>query len=1360
VSNLKKACIFITGFLLSALFLFGIPQTAFAASSVSITKVSVSSSVTQPAKAVIKFKVNQTCTVSIQVINSAGKKAAVFAYSNVAAKKLKTVYWDGKATKNNPAGYPAGSFVPAGKYTISLLAGRAKVSKSIKVLQVLPKPAKAAISVISGKYSAVWSAVPHAGGYELKVYKGSKAVKTIQTGKASYDITTLIKSKGQGSYKISVSAKGGGYYIKSGTAFSTYAAYPYVAVTGVKLNKTVLPLAVGGKYTLTASVSPANAVNKTVTWSSDNSAVAVVTGGLVTAKSSGTANITVRTADGNKSAVCKVTVTIGVSKITLNKDKTTLYTGSGEILEAVVYPANAANKNITWISGDTTIATVANGLVTAKKAGKTTITARSADGTKSAACAVTVAASFTKKTGTGVTAWNWFNQKYWLDANVSWDKIDPLPFLAQHGTNWLRVEAWMRSEPGLEEGPPFPASLGNGFCSRENELQVMRAGIAAGMKICLELALSDQGACASNQKAPAGWESKSVAETAAALHDYTKEVTQYYKNHGISIDMYEIGNEIEFGLCGYSNDTKLYVPDMNYLTEITRDKTVVWEKEAEILKGAIAGVKEADPDAKTMLHISTSRYPAVVQGFFAAMDEFGVDYDYGGLSYYPWFDPNPTVFSPSGYFDQSVAAIIARGKKVVICEYGYPSANNPMPAGWEIRYNSDYPFTPEGQAKWVRDFLQKVESNPDIEAVFDFFPDHFLDTQVPKQAWFEDDSHPKPVVYEYAKFQRSVPDTTPPTIKSVSLGANTIKNGGTLTLEARSNETPLYVSADLSLLDITKKSTLVLKEVTPGVYRGTFTISPGNTLANGSKTITVRAADACGNISLKDANISLANPAAPPAHYDLNDDFSDNTIDTDKWNAELYGGGTAAENGALTETTGASEATSIVTVKSRWTFTGDFDAETEYALGSGWGTPATGQLNGGTFGVEINGNQYSITRHRTVTDNRFIVWNSATGQIAGEAATTETSGSVRLIRAGKYLAFMYYSGGAWKELGMCDVGTGEARVLLSNSSIGASKVFTGSFDNFTVHYGAYNGNLPDRTPPVISSVSLGSGSVRNGDVLALEVHADDTASTVTADVSQLDTTKTAPVVLIKESGVYKANMIISPANQASDGTKTIVFSASDESANTATADASIALANPSAPPPGAGLSDDFNGTEIDAANWNVATYGGGTAAENGTLQETTGTAEATSIVEVKSKWSFAGDFDVETEYALGDGWGAPDDGHLDGGVFGIETDGWQYHISRLRGAGADDKLIVWNSRTGQIINSIDTSATAGRQRLVRAGRYLSCLYHDGSRWIELGICDVGTGAAKVILEIGSIGASKAFTGSFDNFTVNTGNTGS
>lgn len=81
-----------------------------------------------------------------------------------------------------------------------------------------------------------------------------------------------------------------------------------VYVESVSLNETAHTLTVGENFTLTATINPTDATNKNVTWSSDNTSVATVNNGEVTALAVGTATITVTTQDGSKTASCVVTV--------------------------------------------------------------------------------------------------------------------------------------------------------------------------------------------------------------------------------------------------------------------------------------------------------------------------------------------------------------------------------------------------------------------------------------------------------------------------------------------------------------------------------------------------------------------------------------------------------------------------------------------------------------------------------------------------------------------------------------------------------------------------------------------------------------------------------------------------------------------------------------------------------------------------------------------------------------------------------------------------------------------------------------------------------------------------------------------
>ena len=177
-----------------------------------------------------------------------------------------------------------------------------------------------------------------------------------------------------------------------------------VAVTGVSLSKTELSLAEAGTETLTATVAPENATNKSVTWSSSDPAVASVSdAGVVTALKAGSATITCTSNDGGHAATCKVTVTkaaVAVTGVSLSKTELSLTEAATETLTATVAPENATNKEVTWSTSDAAIATVSDaGVVTAVKAGSATITCTTKDGNKTATCAVTVTANTVAVTG-------------------------------------------------------------------------------------------------------------------------------------------------------------------------------------------------------------------------------------------------------------------------------------------------------------------------------------------------------------------------------------------------------------------------------------------------------------------------------------------------------------------------------------------------------------------------------------------------------------------------------------------------------------------------------------------------------------------------------------------------------------------------------------------------------------------------------------------------------------------------------------------------------------------------------------------------------------------------------------------------
>ena len=206
------------------------------------------------------------------------------------------------------------------------------------------------------------------------------------TNVATVDAAGKVTAKAAGSTIITATTGNGG---KTATCRITVRPAT-VPVASITISKTGLMMENGTSETLTAIVTPDNATDRTVTWTSNNNAVATVSStGTVTATGIGTATITAIA--GGKSVNCIVTVIpIMVSSITLSD--ASVFVGSTITLVPTVMPEAADIKDVTWSSDDPSVATVSStGVVTGLKAGVATITALAKDGSGvSGSCDVTV----------------------------------------------------------------------------------------------------------------------------------------------------------------------------------------------------------------------------------------------------------------------------------------------------------------------------------------------------------------------------------------------------------------------------------------------------------------------------------------------------------------------------------------------------------------------------------------------------------------------------------------------------------------------------------------------------------------------------------------------------------------------------------------------------------------------------------------------------------------------------------------------------------------------------------------------------------------------------------------------------------
>ena len=218
----------------------------------------------------------------------------------------------------------------------------------------------------------------------LKNSSGKIIWKSSDTRIVSVDQNGKIKAHGSGTAVVSAATDNGV------TASCQINVEDPIPVTAVNIHTHFITLPVGESYQLRTSVSPENASNTQLKCTSLDTSVAAVSDGLVTAKAEGKTKIVFTSANG-LSSECDVIVTkpanVPVRSVTVNKTEITLKVGKSMKVNAAVSPSNATDKTLTYTIGNPKIAKVSNGIVTAKRAGRTKLTIKSSNG-KKAVCIV------------------------------------------------------------------------------------------------------------------------------------------------------------------------------------------------------------------------------------------------------------------------------------------------------------------------------------------------------------------------------------------------------------------------------------------------------------------------------------------------------------------------------------------------------------------------------------------------------------------------------------------------------------------------------------------------------------------------------------------------------------------------------------------------------------------------------------------------------------------------------------------------------------------------------------------------------------------------------------------------------------
>ena len=271
---------------------------------------------------------------------------------------------------------------------------------------------------------------------------------------------------------------------------------------------------------------------------------------------------------------------------------------------------------------------------------------------------------------------------------------DLLSILKKYGCNSVRLRLW--NDPYSETGEPYSA----GTSDLNKTIILSRRAKALGLSILLDLHYSDFWADPGKQFVPKAWRGLDEEGLEKAVYEYTKDVLNSLIAHDAAPDLIQIGNEITNGMLWPTGQK----PNWKWLTRY--------------INAGIRASREMLPDMPVMIHLDNGGFNDMYVDWFENYFKEGLDFDIIGFSYYPFWH---------GTLDQlefNMKDMARRyGKKLVVAEVSmghsmkdyrsYEGLNSETGKGMatkeELVAKIEYPMTPEGQADFMADFLNRMK---------------------------------------------------------------------------------------------------------------------------------------------------------------------------------------------------------------------------------------------------------------------------------------------------------------------------------------------------------------------------------------------------------------------------------------------------------------------------------------------------------------------------------------------------------------------------------------------------------------------------------------------------------------------------
>jgi arabinogalactan endo-1,4-beta-galactosidase len=277
-------------------------------------------------------------------------------------------------------------------------------------------------------------------------------------------------------------------------------------------------------------------------------------------------------------------------------------------------------------------------------------------------------------------------------------EMDILDIMKKYDVDTIRLRLW--NDPKSESGEPY----GAGNNDLAETIAIGKRVTDAGLGVLLNFHYSDFWADPGKQIKPKAWASYGVEELEKAVYDFTKDSLQKVLDAGVNVTMIQVGNELSNGLLWPEGQLPNY------------------DNVAKFVSAGIRACREVKAEIPLMIHLDNGGNNALYRDWFDHYMERGEDFDYIGLSYYPFWHGTLQMLE-----DTMNDIAVRYGKELIVAEVSmghtmedyknYEKLTDSERKGYatkpELAAKVEYPMTVQGQVDFTKDFLNRVANVAD-----------------------------------------------------------------------------------------------------------------------------------------------------------------------------------------------------------------------------------------------------------------------------------------------------------------------------------------------------------------------------------------------------------------------------------------------------------------------------------------------------------------------------------------------------------------------------------------------------------------------------------------------------------------------